>query len=157
MHPHKCPYIHDRKPNWQCVEEPKPESVPEPELLTMAQAIAKAVAMGGGEVVREKGACYRGMVVCTVEKGAMTINEDYWDGLNHFADASHAVRPLPPVTFGWPEALERLQRGESVNFMEHGRSYCIAPRITAYCERADSSITIDLPELTDKQFTATDK
>jgi len=47
MHPHICPYIDRRKPEWRYVPEHIPQ--PEPELMTGYEAIAKA-AREGGEV-----------------------------------------------------------------------------------------------------------
>lgn len=120
------------------------------ELLTMAQAIARCVEMGGGEVIGSISG-----VICA------HITPDF--GLEQCLKADieragiekvYTVRPLPPVTFGWPEALERLQRGESVKYTDEEIEDMSEVVVKPYMRITEGNVgVISIDRLKDKQFT----
>ena len=123
----------------------------EQRLMKMAVAIFEAVSAGGG-VVWKNGA----------SEHELTITRDldidfYEEQYNMSNEISYFVRPLPPVTFGWNEALERLQRGEEVQYeIQDGACVVLHPIICATSKNGcmHGSTTMFFNSLTDKQFTA---
>jgi hypothetical protein len=72
----------------------------------------------------------------------------------------YTVRPLAPVTFGWDEALERLQRGEDVQYeIQDGACVVVHPVICATSRNGcmHGSTTVSLGLIKDKQFMALDR
>jgi hypothetical protein len=135
--------------DWKCLpDNPAPQPAPQPELMTMAKAIAKAVEMGGGEVWLDD------TKKVTIYKNMDMEPHILFEPNKKFMMSYYTVRPLPPETFHLTEAMARLMRGESVEYTHHGRSYCIVPRITVYCESAGSSITVEFSELKGMTFRA---
>jgi len=140
--------------DWKCLPE-QPQPAPQPELMTGIEAIVKTVNQGGGEIYYaatldgDKGEPEFRVSVSSDSK----IIDGTICALNGWGKI-YTVRPLPPEIFDLTEAMARLMRGESVEYTHHGRSYCIVPRITAYCESAGSSITVEFSELKGMTFRA---
>lgn len=92
---------------WKRVEQPQPVQQPEPELLTGYEAIARA-AREGGEVYGKDGT-FR----VSFDANGNVLKESDTHGVTAHIGL-YAVRPLPPETFDFTEAMVRLVRGEKV-------------------------------------------
>jgi hypothetical protein len=91
--------------------------------MTMAQAIAQAVEMGGGEVWKQGESEHE----LSVTK---TLDIDFYQEQYHTSNgATYTVRPLPPAGFDFAEALERLKRGENVQVIGGGQIIVLVPEI----------------------------
>jgi hypothetical protein len=149
--PKICPFFSLYDAQWQ---PDVPAAQPEPEMMTMAQAIAKAVEMGGGEVWKD------GESECELTV-MRDLNIDFYQEQYHTSDGKrYTVRPLAPVTFGWDEALERLQRGEDVQYeIQDGACVVVHPVICATSKNGcmHGSTTVSFGLIKDKQFRALDR
>ena len=87
--------------------EPKPEKETDmEETYTLGKAIAKALEMGGGEIWLNN--CVKWKVD---PNGILRDSSE--------SPYGRKLYTLGPPTFGWDEALERLQRGERVKVVEN--------------------------------------
>ena len=101
-----------RKPEWQRVDpKTQPQPAPQPELMTGIEAMFAVFKQGGGEIWREvpdEKLEHRATISanCVITKGTTL-------GLSE-TQRLYAVRPLPPETFDFAEAMARLMQGGKV-------------------------------------------
>lgn len=139
--------------DWYIEPFVQPQPAPEPELMTMAQAITKAVEIGGGEVWKE-GATEHELSVTS------SLDIDFYQEQYHTSDGkSYTVRPLPdPYPLDFAEAWEALGRGENVimqDFVceESGTnevSVVIEPYVK--CKAANSGAYVSINRMRDSKF-----
>jgi len=113
-----------------------------PVLMTLAQAIAKAVEMGGGEVWLDRNKAF------TVTRDLGVVCHWNLNAGNKLDMISYTVRPLPPADMSFDEALECLLSGNSV-IDSDGNS--IRPCLGKQYKHGTYG-TVSISELKDKRF-----
>ena len=137
--------------DWKCLPD-QPQPAPQPELMTGIEAMFAVFKQGGGEIWREvpdEKLEHRATISanCVITKGTTL-------GLSE-TQRLYAVRPLPPETFDFTEAMARLMRGEKVKD-DTGRIFLPRLQVIPDGDIDDDDFPLYYPmaNCKDKQFTA---